>query len=138
VLSFFFFLAMLVGFAVRSHFGYLILAAAFLVLHIFSLTGLWMLRTKSISIFQNGLEFRRRFIPWSDLQSGDFPAKKDLSALGNDRPAPSVPDRRPRNHFLAAAEINSKFISKRADDEKKTFQAFRGCLFPIYGGSHDR
>lgn len=74
VLSFFFFLAMLVGFAVRSHFGYLILAAAFLVLHIFSLAGLWMVRTKSISIFQNGLEFRRRFIPWSDLQSGNFPA----------------------------------------------------------------
>lgn len=74
VLSFFFFLAMLVGFAIRSHTGYLILAAAFLVLHIFSLTGLWMLRTKSVSIFQNGLEFRRRFIPWGELQSGEFPA----------------------------------------------------------------
>ncbi|MER3633100.1 MAG: hypothetical protein C4325_13885, partial [Blastocatellia bacterium] len=73
LLSFFFFLAMLVGYSLRGHFGYLILAAAFFVLHIFSLSGVWMLRKKSIGIFENGLEFRRRFIAWSELEAADFP-----------------------------------------------------------------
>ena len=73
LLSFFFFLAMLVGYSLRGQFGYLILAAAFFVLHIFSLSGVWMLRKKSIGIFENGLEFRRRFIAWSELEAADFP-----------------------------------------------------------------
>ena len=71
ILSFVFFLAMLVAFLVRQQVGYLVLAAAFLVLNIFTLIGFVLQRQNSVSIFDNGLRYRKGSAKWPDVVSVD-------------------------------------------------------------------
>lgn len=72
LLSFFFLLAMITAFSFRGHFGYLILAAAFLVINLFTLTGIRLRRSEAVQIFEGGIEFKGRFIQWHDIVKIDF------------------------------------------------------------------
>lgn len=69
ILSFLFFLGMLVGFVLRQHFIYLILAAAFFVVNIFTLIGFMLQRRNTVRVYENGLVFRRSTIEWISINS---------------------------------------------------------------------
>jgi hypothetical protein len=71
LVAFVFFLAMLVAFLVRQQIGYLILAAAFLVLNIFTLIGFVLQRQNAVAIFDNGFRYRRASAKWPDVVSID-------------------------------------------------------------------
>lgn len=67
VVSFFFFLAMLVAFYVRRHIGYFALSTAFLVIYIFTLIG-WVIQKRSVvRIFENGIRHRNFFAAWDEI-----------------------------------------------------------------------
>jgi hypothetical protein len=61
MVSFTFFLAMLLGFYVRHHFGYFLLATAFLVL------GWWMQKRNILKIYENGISYKKFTIRWDEV-----------------------------------------------------------------------
>lgn len=69
ILSFVFFLAMLVAFAARQHFMYLILAAAFFVVNIFTLIGFLMQRRNVVRVYESGLSCGKARIEWGSVSS---------------------------------------------------------------------
>lgn len=69
ILSFLFFLTMLVAFLARQQIGYLVLAAAFLVLNIFTLTGFIMQRRNMVRVFENGLSYGKSSVKWQSIAS---------------------------------------------------------------------
>jgi len=71
ILSFLFFLAMLVAFLARQQIGYLVLAAAFLILNIFTLTGFIMQRRNVVRVFEDGLGYGKSSVKWRSIASVD-------------------------------------------------------------------
>ncbi|MFL6469204.1 MAG: hypothetical protein ACJ72Z_14700 [Pyrinomonadaceae bacterium] len=71
LLSFVFFLAMLVAFLFRQQSGYLILAAAFFVLNLFTLAGFLMQRRNVASLFENGIKYKALTAYWNEIVSID-------------------------------------------------------------------
>jgi len=69
LLSFVFFLAMLVAFLVRQQYGYLIPAAAFFVLNLFTLAGFIMQRRNVASLFENGVKYKNLAAQWNEIVS---------------------------------------------------------------------
>ena len=67
VLSFVFFLAMMVGFYIRQGAGYFLLATAFLLVYLFMMFSLFSQRKSVVKIYQNGIEFKNFFAEWSEL-----------------------------------------------------------------------
>jgi hypothetical protein len=87
ILAFVFFLAMLIAFLLRQQIGYLILAAAFLVLNLFTLIGFVVQRKNLVSVFDNGFRYRKSSATWpeivsvDDLESGLTIVKTDGSVI---------------------------------------------------------
>jgi hypothetical protein len=69
VLAFVFFLAMLAVFSYRQSIGYFVLASAFLVVEIFTLTGLFAQRRNVLQIFEKGLCYKKQCRGWSEIGS---------------------------------------------------------------------
>jgi hypothetical protein len=69
VLAFVFFLAMLAAFSYRQSIGYFVLASAFLVVEIITLTGLFAQRRTVLQIFENGLCYKKQCRGWSEIGS---------------------------------------------------------------------
>ena len=69
ILSFLFFLAMLVAFYVRQHIGYFALSTAFLVVYILTLTSWVMQKRNAVSIFENGIRYRKFSGRWEEIES---------------------------------------------------------------------
>ena len=67
LVSFVFFLLMLVGFAIRQHFGYFLLATAFLVVYLFTMFGWWVQRRVVVTIHENGIAYRKFAAVWRDV-----------------------------------------------------------------------
>jgi len=79
ILSFLFFLAMLLVFSARQQVLYLVLAAAFLVVNIFTLIGFAMQRRNTVKVFEKGIEYRKHRVEWADLVSADIDASGRLN-----------------------------------------------------------
>ncbi|HEX8636929.1 MAG TPA: DUF6585 family protein [Pyrinomonadaceae bacterium] len=76
VISFVFFLAMLLVFSVRQNIGYFLLATAFLIVQIFTLFG-WVTQSRSrLKIFENGFEYRKKTCRWDEIAAIDFKTGK--------------------------------------------------------------
>ena len=69
VLSFFFFMAMLLVFYVRQQFIYFVLSTAFLVVYIFTMIGWVMQKRNVVSIYDNGITYRKFTARWDEIQS---------------------------------------------------------------------
>jgi hypothetical protein len=69
IVSFVFFLMMLVGFAVRQHVGYFLLASAFLAVYLFTMFGWWTQRNGVLTICEDGLSFRKFRSRWDEITS---------------------------------------------------------------------
>lgn len=69
VVSFVFFLAMLVAFYVRQNIGYFALSSAFLIVYIFTLIGWVIQRRSTVKIYENGLRYRKFTAAWNEIRS---------------------------------------------------------------------
>lgn len=65
--SFLFFLAMLIAFYVRQHIGYFFLSTAFLIVYVFTLVGWVMQKRNSVSIYANGIKYRKFRAAWDEI-----------------------------------------------------------------------
>jgi hypothetical protein len=79
IVSFLFFLAMLAVFTTRGQMIYLVLAAAFFVVNIFTLTGFVMQRRNEVKVFENGLAYRGDQVEWRDLVSTEIDPSGQLN-----------------------------------------------------------
>ena|SRR5688572_21256979 len=63
---------MLAAFTARGQMIYLVLAAAFFVVNIFTLIGFMMQRKNEVKVFENGLAYRGSQVEWDDLVSAEL------------------------------------------------------------------
>ena len=71
VLSFVFFLAMMVGFYIRQSAGYFLLATAFLIVYLLMMFSLFWQRKSVVKIYQNGIEFKKFLAQWHEIELVD-------------------------------------------------------------------
>ena len=69
VLSFVFFLAMMILFYVRENVLYFLLASAFLVIYIITLLSWIVQRRNVVKVYENGLNYKKRTARWSEIDS---------------------------------------------------------------------
>ena len=69
VVSFVFFLAMLIVFYVRQHIGYFALSTAFLVVYIFTLVGWVMQRRNVVRVYEGGLRYKKFSAAWGEIEA---------------------------------------------------------------------
>lgn len=69
VVSFVFFLLMLLVFYVRQQIGYFVLSSAFLVLYIFTLIGWIMQKRNVVRIYDKGLKYKKFEVRWDEIEA---------------------------------------------------------------------
>ena len=79
IVSFLFFLAMLLAFSFRGQIFYLVLAAAFFVVNIFTLIGFVMQRRNVVNVSERGLVYKNSRIEWDDLVSAELDTAGQLN-----------------------------------------------------------
>ena len=67
LLSFVFFLLMLVGFYIRQNIGYFLLSTAFLLVYILTMIGWLMHRKNEIRLYENGLTYKKFSCAWDEI-----------------------------------------------------------------------
>lgn len=68
VLSFLFFMAMMLGFYVRQNIGYFLLASAFLLVYILTMFGWLVLRKYNVKIYENGIAYKKFEAFWNEIE----------------------------------------------------------------------
>ena len=69
VLSFAFFLAMLIAFYLRQKLGYFLLSSGFLVIYILTMFGWLMLRRSALKIYEHGFSYRKFAARWTAIEA---------------------------------------------------------------------
>src|SRR5215468_5745159 len=69
ILSFLFFLATMFAFYLRQNFLYFLLSTAFLIVYLITMFSWFMQRNLAVKIYENGLDCRKRFIKWDEIES---------------------------------------------------------------------
>lgn len=69
VVSFIFFLVMLIAFSIRQNVGYFLLATAFLIVQLFTLFGFFAIKRSIFKIFENGFTYKKHVCLWSEIES---------------------------------------------------------------------
>jgi hypothetical protein len=90
-LSFLFFLGMMVAMFARGHFGYLLLAASFLVVFVFTMVGWWMQRRNVVELFDRGVAFRKFLAEWQDIATVEHEPGGPLKLTTTDHRSASIP-----------------------------------------------
>ena len=90
-LSFLFFLGMMVVLYARGHFGYFLLATAFLVVFIFTMAGWWLQRRNVVELFDRGVAFKRFLAQWEDIATVEHEPGGPLNLTTTDRHSVSIP-----------------------------------------------
>jgi hypothetical protein len=67
VMAFVFFLVTLILYNLWGDIVYLLMAAAFLILHPFTLVGWWMQKRNVVRLYENGVEFRKFNATWDEI-----------------------------------------------------------------------
>lgn len=67
LLAFLFFLGTLFLYILWGDRVYLLMAAAFLILHLFTLVGWWMQKRNVVRLYENGIEFRKFRAAWDEI-----------------------------------------------------------------------
>lgn len=67
ILSFIFFILMLIAFSIRQNFGYFLLGTAFLIVEIFTLIGWFIKRKVALYIYENGLIYKDITALWENI-----------------------------------------------------------------------
>ena len=91
ILSFFFFMAMLVVFYVRQQVIYFVLSTAFLIVYIFTLIGWVMQRRNTVSIYENGIGHRSFVAAWDEIQSVKADPKAGITIVKTNGASVTIP-----------------------------------------------
>lgn len=68
ILSFIFFLAMLIVFSLRQNVGYFLLATAFLIIQLFTLFSFMQARKKVVKLYENGFTFAKKICRYDEIK----------------------------------------------------------------------
>jgi hypothetical protein len=83
ILSFLFFLGMMVAFYIIQNFIYFLLASAFLVVYLVTLFSWVSQRRNVVKIYEHGVEYRKFSCRWNEIEavtdSGDDRSKLDIT-----------------------------------------------------------
>ena len=80
-LSFVFFMATLLIFYMQQSIAYFILSTAFLVVYIFTLAGWVMQKRNLISIYENGITYRKFASSWAEIKSVSVDSKSGITIV---------------------------------------------------------
>lgn len=69
ILSFVFFLAMIVAFTVWQNFMYFWMATAFMLIQLFTLFGWFTQKKNEIRIYENGFKYKKQTWLWSEIET---------------------------------------------------------------------
>jgi hypothetical protein len=69
VVSFVFFLSMMIAFSIRQNIGYFLLASAFLIIQLFTLFGWITQRKNELKFYENGFVYRKNTCFWHEIKS---------------------------------------------------------------------
>jgi hypothetical protein len=69
IVSFVFFLLMLVAFSLRQNIGYFLLATAFLIVNLFTLSGWVMQKRAEFKLYENGFTYKKHVCRWDEIES---------------------------------------------------------------------
>lgn len=83
VLSFIFFLAMLIAFTLRQQVGYFLLATAFLIVKLFTLFGFMSQRKKVVLLYENGLVLGKQICFYDEIK--EIKLKQTSKMIGGER-----------------------------------------------------
>lgn len=76
-LAFVFFFLMLIAFSMWKSIGYFLLAMAFLVIQIFTLTGWIMQKRAEVRLYENGFTYKKYVCRWDEIGSVRVNKRKD-------------------------------------------------------------
>ena len=79
VLSFVFFLGSFIFYLIWQSFLFFLLSTSFLIVQLFTIVGWWMQRRSGVSIYENGLQYRKNIIFWTDIAHIRLERHGDLS-----------------------------------------------------------
>ena len=71
VLSFLFFIAMVVAFSIRQNIGYFLLATAFLLVQLLTLFGWLMQRRTTLKVYEHGFVYQKQTFRWAEIEAID-------------------------------------------------------------------
>ena len=71
ILSFIFFLAMMLVYYIRQNILYFLLSTAFLIIYLVTLFSWVMQRKNVVEVHENGLKYKKRSVMWSEVESVD-------------------------------------------------------------------
>ena len=71
ILSFLFFLAMMLVYYIRQNILYFLLASAFLIIYLVTLFSWVMQRKNVVEMHENGLKYKKRSARWSEIERVD-------------------------------------------------------------------
>jgi ABC-type bacteriocin/lantibiotic exporter with double-glycine peptidase domain len=91
VLSFFFFIAMLVIFYLRQQMIYFVLSTAFLIVYVFTLIGWVMQKRNIVSIYEDGVSYRKFSARWDEMRSVRATRQEGISLTRNDGLSVTIP-----------------------------------------------
>ena len=75
VLSFLFFLGMMVAFYIRQSILYFLLATAFLIVYLVTMFSWFMQRKAVVYVYERGFGFKDRSLGWDEIDSIDYEQK---------------------------------------------------------------
>jgi len=81
VLSFVFFLAMMIGYYVREYIGYFLLASAFLFIYLVMMFSWFWQRKQLVEIFEKGLRYKGNDVTWNEIESVSEDGKLTLTGF---------------------------------------------------------
>jgi hypothetical protein len=67
VVSFAFFLGMLIAFYIRQEIGYFVLSSAFLFLYLFTMVTLLLQKRNTVKIYENGIAYKKFTAAWNEI-----------------------------------------------------------------------
>ena len=91
VLSFFFFMAMLVVFYVRQQVVYFVLSTAFLIVYIFTMIGWVMQKRNTVSIYENGIVYRKFASTWDHVKTVNADSKSGITIVRENGESTTIP-----------------------------------------------
>lgn len=76
--SFIFFIVMLLMFYIRPQLVYFLLSSTFLIVHIITLTGMWMQKNNSVRVFTEAVAYKKTTVFWENVISAEISADRAL------------------------------------------------------------
>ena len=111
IVSFAFFLLMLLAFSVRRNMGYFLLATAFLIVQLFTLFGWIRQRGAELKLYENGFTYRKHICHWDDIES------MEVKMVGNSKITCQVTKTDGEKIVLTEALQGTPAIAERISEE---------------------